>query len=134
MSGLGRILALVAACAALAGCATVPEDDASSIAGARADGVVLAPNMDGIEILSLREAVATDGTRRMNVTARSTSDFRQTLRYRALWFDANGLEMRTSLSNWNRRVIEARQTFEATVVAPGPAARSFRIEFEKSPN
>lgn len=117
-----------------AGCAVVPVAEPAPPSGPRVDSVAIAPGVEGVVVEAVREAFAPDGTRRVNLTARSTSDFRQVIRYRALWFDDRGMEMRTSLSNWNRRVIEAGQTFDATLVAPGATARSYRIELEKSPH
>jgi uncharacterized protein YcfL len=134
MSGLFRLSLALLVAVALTACAMVPEGDPAAPFPQRADAVHIAPDLEGVVVEALRETLAMDGTRRVNLTARSTSYSRQTLRYRALWFDNQGMEMRTILSNWNRRVIEAGQTFEATLVAPGAAAQSFRIELEKSPH
>lgn len=129
-----RFLGLLALLLVAAGCATVPDATGPAGYGPRGDTVAIAPGVEGVEVLALREALAPDGTRRINLTLRSISVSRQTLRYRAIWFDDRGMEVRTSLSNWTRRVIDAGQSFEAVFVGPGPTARGLRIEIEKSPN
>lgn len=127
--GVWCMLPVLAACVAVPSVQTQGAEPGSSASGR----VVVAPEVEGIRILEVRQSLAPDGTLMVQWSAVSSAEWRQVLRYRAIWLDAQGLEMRTHLSNWNRRVIEPSQSFEALLVAPGPAAQRFRIEVAKSP-
>lgn len=115
-------IAAVAALAACA-CAQTPTTPAEYLPKLRLED-------DKVYVQRINEALTPDGTLKIGVTAGSTVPFDQTVRYRADWYDANDLPIRTSVDNWNELKVSGNQPFEFVVVAPGARAKRYVIEIE----
>jgi len=83
---------------------------------------------DRVYITSIKEKVMPDGTLKLAVFAESDTRFDQSIKYRANWFDANGMPIETTVSAYEPRLITGKTAFDFTVVAPGPKAKSYKID------
>ena len=63
----------------------------------------------------------------VQVRGENTSGKYRRLEYKILWFDKNGFQIDTILSNWTVVPAYANQPFAISTVSPSPEARKFRI-------
>jgi len=68
-----------------------------------------------------------DGFTQVQVTGENTGDDYRRLEYRILWYDRNGFQVDTILSNWTTVPAYAHQPFVINAVSPSTKARKFRI-------
>lgn len=85
---------------------------------------------DNIYVQNIEESMASDGTMKVAVFGAATVTFDQKVRYRANWYDQDNFPIKTSVSNWNELKLDGKGIFEFYVVAPGPRAKRYLLEFE----
>ena len=120
MNAIRSICATLAA-ALLAGCAmgvTTPGNLQSRV-----------QHGDDIYVSRLNEQLLPDGALKVGVSGGSNVNYPQTLRYRARWYDQADLPIRTSVDNWETLDVGPEGAFEFTIVAPGPRAKRYVLEF-----
>lgn len=116
-------LAVFAACAMLAACVMGPVTNPDLMPR-------LGLGSDGVAVLDIRESTQADGTLKAAVFGQSTMRFDQQLRYRARWFDAEGLPIETSVSAWEQRTLPGEAPFDFTIAGPGPRAVRYTIDIQ----
>ncbi len=80
-----------------------------------------------IVIKEVRGKRRKDGFMVVQVRGENTSGEYRRLEYKILWFDKNGFQIDTILSNWTVVPAYANQPFSIRTVSPSPKARKFRI-------
>lgn len=80
-----------------------------------------------IVIKDLKGKRRKDGFMQVQVTGENTSGSYQRLEYRIVWFDKQGFEIDSILSNWTAVPAYAHQPFTISTVSPSSKARKFRI-------
>jgi uncharacterized protein YcfL len=118
-----RMLLAAAAVLAATACAMVPEtpEKYAKVTRFRDDNVYVA---------RIEEARADDGTLKLAVYGGATVTYDQKVEYRANWYDENDFPIKTSVSNWNQIALDGDGVFEFQLVAPGPRAKRYVIEFQ----
>jgi len=85
---------------------------------------------DNVYVERIEEAATADGTLKLAVYGGSAVTYDQKVKYRADWYDENDFPIKTSVSGWNEIAVDGNGVFEFYVVAPGPRARRYVIEFQ----
>ena len=85
---------------------------------------------DNVYVERIEEATTADGTLKLAVYGGAAVNYDQKLKYRADWYDANDFPIKTSVSTWNEIALDGNGVFEFSVVAPGPRARRYVLEFQ----
>jgi len=80
-----------------------------------------------IVIKSLKGKRRKDGFMVVQVQGENTSGEYKRLEYRIVWYDKQGFEIESILSNWTTVPAYAHQPFTIHTVSPSPQARKFRI-------
>ena len=122
---MGKTLWLaLAAAIVMGGCASsAPKPKDHSVVN------VVEPACGNSEIVidDIRGKRRKDGFMQVQVTGKNTGDEYKRLEYRILWFDRNGFQVDTILSNWTTVPAYAHQPFVINTVSPSTKARKFRI-------
>lgn len=84
---------------------------------------------ENIYVQRIEEATASDGTLKVAVYGGAAVTFDQKVLYRANWYDQDNFPIKTSVSNWNQIALDGSSVFEFVVVAPGPRAKRYVLEF-----
>lgn len=85
---------------------------------------------DNVYVERIEEATADDGTLKLAVYGGAAVTYDQKVQYRANWYDENDFPIKTSVSNWNQIAVDGNGVFEFSVVAPGPRAKRYVLEFQ----
>lgn len=83
-----------------------------------------------VQIERVSEHILDGGEVQVVVFGQSTAGYSRSIRYRALWSDAEGRPIKTTVSTWSEMTLDAHRPFSMQFVGPGPRARSYRVEIE----
>lgn len=87
----------------------------------------------GVFVADIRETVAPNGIRKLSIDfSNSRSSDREGF-YKIEWYDADGMDLPSSLSFWKRIKIEGRGTITEAVTAPSSKAADFKIKLSTNP-
>lgn len=118
-----RLSLVLAAAVMAAGCNTIPTTPDKYKSVTRFED-------DNIYVARIENATAADGTMKVAVYGGATVTFDQKVMYRANWYDQDNFPIKTAVSNWNQINVDGNGMFEFYVVAPGPRAMRYLIEFK----
>lgn len=116
------ILAVAAVSLLLAGCATTRPPYSADLQSK------LGEVSKRVYVTSATERALPDGTLKVAVFVDSETKFDQEVTYRVRWFDASGMPMNTTVSAPVKRLLSKKSSFDFTAVAPGPKAKSYKID------
>lgn len=115
------LIALAAGAVMVAGCAMRPPYSAQMQSK-------LGEVSDRVYVTSIKEQVLPDGTMKIAAFIESDTRFDQSVKYRVNWFDGNGMPIDTTVSAYEPRLVSGKTAFDFTAVAPGPKAKSYKID------
>ena len=81
-----------------------------------------------VYVTSVTERTLPDGTIKVAAFVDSETKFDQAVTYRVRWFDAAGMPINSTVSAPVKRVLSKNSSFDFTAVAPGPKAKSYKID------
>jgi uncharacterized protein YcfL len=90
------------------------------------------PNLSQVANLSRVVKTRTGDLLRVQVDVTNLTNERRDIHYRIVWFDANGIEVVTPLTNWQKKVMSGQQTVSIGGVAPDSSVTNCRMELRRA--
>lgn len=115
---IARTLMTLAAGLLLSACATTTHYPNVSVYGA------------SLQVDRVSDHLLDGGALQVVVFGHSTAVYQQPIRYRALWADAQGRPIQTTVSAWKEMTLDPRRPFTMQFVGPGERGKAYRIEIE----
>ena len=131
-------LLALAALALVSGCASPVENTVTALqpvgVSATIDTAhVINDRRLGIFVSDIRETVAPNGIRKLSIDFTNSRNSDRQGYYKIEWYDANGMDMPSSLSFWKRFRLEGRGTITEAATAPSVNAADFKIKLSATP-
>ena len=131
-------LAALAALALTSGCASPVEN---SVTALQSNGVsatidtahVINDRKLGVFVSDIRETVAANGIRKLSLDFTNSRSSAREGYYKIEWYDADGMDIPSSLSFWKRIKLEGRGTLTEAATAPSAKAVDFKIKLSVNP-
>ena len=87
----------------------------------------------GIFVADIRETVAPNGIRILSIDFSNNRNSACEGFYKVEWYDANGMDLPSSLTFWKRIKMEGRGTITESATAPSTKAADFKIKLSANP-
>jgi len=131
-------LAALTAFAIVSGCASPTENTVTALhqtgVSATIDTahVITDPKMT-VFVSDIRETIAPNGIRKLSIDFTNSHNSSRVGYYKIEWFDADGMDLPSSLTFWKRFRFEGRGTITEAATAPSAKAADFKIKLSANP-
>ena len=86
---------------------------------------------DYIEISKVTERIRENGFKEIQVSGENTTDDYMLFRYRVVWEDKDGFEVKSISSNWTNFPAHKNANFKINVIAPNKKAVTYKLYINK---
>lgn len=83
-------------------------------------------------VTGIRQATVSGDILKIQVDVTNLKTKSTSFNYKFEWYDPQGMQIDTPLSNWNWQPIEGRETVTLTGIAPTPTAKDFKLKLQRS--
>lgn len=131
-------LAALTAIAIVSGCASPTENTVTALnptgVSATIDTahVITDPKI-GVFVSDIRETIAPNGIRKLSIDFTNSRNSSRVGYYKIEWFDADGMDLPSSITFWKRFRFEGRGTITEAATAPSANAADFKIKLSANP-
>lgn len=132
------ILSALVILAIVSGCASPTENTVTALqpigVSATIDTAhVITDKKLGIFVSDIRETTAPNGIHKLSIDFTNSHNSGRAGYYKVEWFDADGLDVPSSLTFWKPIKLEGRGTMTQAAIAPTAKATDFKIKLSTNP-
>ncbi len=112
-----------------------PEEDRSNPTTIEEKKIITDSSLSDIaNVVDVRETTVANGLLKVQVKLKNLDTEQRRVNYRFVWLDEDGMKVRSSLSAWRPKVLEAKETVWISAVAPQPNVNSFQFKMQEPKN
>ena len=82
---------------------------------------------DHVDVLQVRRSYLPSGDIALAVTLKNNASFKETVKYKVEWFNADAMPINTILSRWNTVSLLDKETHTISAISPGSKAVDFYL-------